>query len=88
MLPKTRTFIPRTRPGSFRFKLRKADARSLKPEDYEEIPELTDEDFARAAIHIGGVPVVRGPGMRVRIDQAERKAGFLLRAPRKKAPIL
>jgi uncharacterized protein (DUF4415 family) len=36
------------------------DAYVLGPKDYEEIPELTDEDFARGVLHIGGVPVKRG----------------------------
>ena len=40
--------------------LKKIDEYVLKPEDYEEIPELTDEDFARGRWHIGGVPVKRG----------------------------
>ena len=38
----------------------KVDAYVLGPKDYEEIPELTDEDFARGVLHIGGVPVPRG----------------------------
>jgi hypothetical protein len=84
MLPKKKTLIPRTRPGSFRFDLKKADSYMLKPRDYEEIPELTDEDFARATIHISGVPVPRGQGMRVRIDQTERQAVSLSKATRKK----
>lgn len=40
--------------------LRKLDAHVITPEEYEEIPELTDEDFARGVLHIGGVPVRRG----------------------------
>lgn len=40
--------------------LQKVDAYVLGPKDYEEIPELTDEDFARGEWHIGGVPVKRG----------------------------
>ena len=38
----------------------KVDAYVLGPKDYEEIPELTDADFARGVLHIGGVPVPRG----------------------------
>ena len=38
----------------------KVDAYVLGPKDYEEIPEQTDEDFARGVLHIGGVPVARG----------------------------
>lgn len=40
--------------------LKKVDAYVLGPKDYEEIPELTDEWFRRATLHIGGVPVRRG----------------------------
>ena len=41
--------------------LAKVDAHEIMPEEYEEIPELTQEWFARAQLHIGGVPVKRGP---------------------------
>jgi uncharacterized protein (DUF4415 family) len=34
--------------------LAKADAHVITPEEYEEIPELTDEDFARGTPSIGG----------------------------------
>jgi uncharacterized protein (DUF4415 family) len=40
--------------------LRKLDAHVITPEEYEDIPELTDEDFARGILHINGVPVRRG----------------------------
>jgi uncharacterized protein (DUF4415 family) len=40
--------------------MKKVDAYVLGPKDYEEIPELTEEWFARATVHIGGVPVSRG----------------------------
>lgn len=40
--------------------LKKVDAYVLTQADYDEIPELTEEDFARGTIHIGGVPVSRG----------------------------
>jgi uncharacterized protein (DUF4415 family) len=35
----------------------KVDAYVLGPKDYEEIPELTEEDFARGVWHVGGKPV-------------------------------
>ena len=38
----------------------KVDAYVLGPKDYEDIPELTDEWFDKATLHIGGVPVPRG----------------------------
>ena len=40
--------------------LEKVDAHVIAPEEYEEIPELTDEDFSRGEIHVAGVKVSRG----------------------------
>ena len=40
--------------------LKKVDEYVLGPKDYEEIPELTEEWFKKATLHIGGVPVKRG----------------------------
>lgn len=40
--------------------MKKVDAYVLGPKDYEEIPELTEEWFARAKWHIGGKPMPRG----------------------------
>lgn len=40
--------------------LEKVDAYVLRKEDYDEIPELTDEWFEKATFHINGVPVPRG----------------------------
>jgi len=40
--------------------MKKVDAYVLGPKDYEEIPELTREDFARGVWHIGGKPTPRG----------------------------
>ena len=40
--------------------LKKVDAYVLTQADYDEIPELTEEWFKRATMHIGGVPVPRG----------------------------
>ena len=37
--------------------LAKVDAYVNTAADYEEIPEITDEEFARAAVHRNGVPV-------------------------------
>lgn len=42
--------------------LAKADARGVTPADYEEIPELGDEFFARADERRAGVLVKRGRG--------------------------
>lgn len=38
----------------------KVDAYVLTEKDYEDIPELTDADFARGVWHIGGKPMPRG----------------------------
>jgi uncharacterized protein (DUF4415 family) len=40
--------------------LKKVDAHIITAEEYEEIPELTDEDFARADLYHGGKLVSRG----------------------------
>lgn len=40
--------------------MKKVDAYVLTQKDYDEIPELTDEDFARGVWHISGKPVTRG----------------------------
>ena len=40
--------------------LKKVDAYVLGPKDYEDLPELTEKDFARGTWHIDGVPVPRG----------------------------
>ncbi len=50
----------RSSSGPTKSDLEKIDAYVLGPKDYEEIPELTDEWFRHATLHIGGVPVPRG----------------------------
>ncbi len=85
MIRKKKTLIPRTKSERIGSNLRRVDAYILGPKDYDEIPELTGEWFRRATVHIGSVPIPRGPGMKVRIDQARRKAGLLPKVPRKKA---
>jgi hypothetical protein len=40
--------------------LKKVDAHVITPEEYDEIPELTDEDFARADHYHSGKLVSRG----------------------------
>ncbi len=40
--------------------LAKLDAHVIQPEEYEDLPELTDEDLKRGVLMIGGVPVKRG----------------------------
>ena len=41
--------------------LKKVDSYVLTQKDYDEIPELTDEDFARGVWHKGGEPMPHGP---------------------------
>jgi uncharacterized protein (DUF4415 family) len=38
----------------------KVDAHVLTEKDYEDIPELTNADFARGVWHVGGKPMPRG----------------------------
>jgi uncharacterized protein (DUF4415 family) len=40
--------------------LKTLDAHEITPEEYEEIPELTEADFARGTWQIGGKPLRRG----------------------------
>ena len=46
--------------GPTKAQLKKIDDYVLGPKDYEEIPELTEEWFRGATLHVGGVPVLRG----------------------------
>jgi uncharacterized protein (DUF4415 family) len=46
--------------GPTKSELKKIDEYVLGPKDYEEIPELTDEWFRSATMHVGGAPVPRG----------------------------
>jgi len=39
--------------------LEKVDARPIAPEQYDELPELTEEWFEKADLHVGGVKVGR-----------------------------
>ena len=50
--------------------LNKVDAHVLGPADYAEIPELTDEWFAKAQLHEAGRPVPRGRPKSVNPKQA------------------
>ena len=54
---KSATRTPYKRIGS---DLKKVDAYVLTQKDYDEIPELTDADFARGVWYIGGKLVPRG----------------------------
>lgn len=41
--------------------LTKIDAHAIQVEEYEELPELTDEMLAKAKVHKGGRPVSANP---------------------------
>ena len=46
---------------SLKSDLARVDAHSVKPEEYQELPELTDEMLARAKVNKGGRPVSSNP---------------------------
>jgi len=58
--------------------LKKVDAYQLGPADYAEIPELTDEDFARGIWHRGGKPMPHGPRGRPRSKNPKRPVSLRL----------
>jgi uncharacterized protein (DUF4415 family) len=51
------------------------DGHVLTDEDYAEIPELTNEWFAKAELHIGGKPVKRG---RPKLDEPKQVVNLRL----------
>jgi uncharacterized protein (DUF4415 family) len=58
--------------------LTKVDAYELRSSDYEEIPELTDADFARGVWHKGGKPMPRGPRGRPKSKNPKRPVSLRL----------
>jgi uncharacterized protein (DUF4415 family) len=46
---------------SLKSDLARVDAHAVRPEEYEELPELTDDMLARAKINKGGRPVSPNP---------------------------
>jgi uncharacterized protein (DUF4415 family) len=58
--------------------LKKVDEFVLRKEDYEDIPELTDEDFARGVWHRGGKPLARGPRGRPKSKNPKRPVSIRL----------
>jgi uncharacterized protein (DUF4415 family) len=48
--------MPRNK-KDIRSDLRKLDAHRIRPEEYEDAPELTDEQLSSATLEIGGKPV-------------------------------
>jgi uncharacterized protein (DUF4415 family) len=67
------------KPGSRRISksdLRRVDAHVVRPEEYEELPELTRSMLARAVVKKGGRPVSKNPrkliSIRLPADVIER----------------
>jgi uncharacterized protein (DUF4415 family) len=58
--------------------LKKADEHVLRKEGYDEIPELTDEDFARGVWHRGGKPLPHGPRGRPKSKNPKRPVSLRL----------
>jgi uncharacterized protein (DUF4415 family) len=58
--------------------LKKVDAYVLRKDDYDEIPELTDEDFARGVWHRGGKRLPHGPRGRPKSQNPKRPVSLRL----------
>ena len=58
--------------------LKKVDEYVLRREDYDDIPELTDEDFARGVSHRGGKPLPHGPRGRPKSRNPKRPVSIRL----------
>jgi uncharacterized protein (DUF4415 family) len=58
--------------------LKKVDEYVLRKEDYDDIPELTDEDFARGVWHRGGKPLPHGPRGRPKSRNPKRSVSIRL----------
>jgi uncharacterized protein (DUF4415 family) len=58
--------------------LKKADEDVLRKEDYDEIPELTDKDFARGVWNRGGKPLPHGPRGRPKSKNPKRPVSIRL----------
>jgi uncharacterized protein (DUF4415 family) len=51
----------RASPRSLGSDLARVDAHAIQPEEYDELPELTDEMLARGKVNKGGRPPVANP---------------------------
>ena len=58
--------------------LKKLDEHVLRKEDYADIPELTDEDFARGVWHRGGKALPNGPRGRPKSKNPKRPVSIRL----------
>jgi uncharacterized protein (DUF4415 family) len=54
------------------------DVSALRQEDYDEIPELTEADFARGVWHRGGKPMPHGPRGRPKSKNPKRPVSLRL----------
>jgi uncharacterized protein (DUF4415 family) len=67
---------PATHQSSTGLEAARVEAHEITPEEYEELPELTDEMLAKGTFVIGGYPVPPGPGqligLRVPTEVIER----------------
>lgn len=67
------------KPKNIKSDLKKVDIHSVKSDEYDELPELTDEMFDRAVYKVGGIekpaPKRRGP------QKAPTKVAIYLRLP-------
>ena len=59
--------------------LAKIDAHLIQPEEYEELPELTDEMIERADFYVGGELIRRGRG-RPKLDAPKQQVTMRLDA--------
>ena len=58
--------------------LKAVDVYKLSKKDYDEIPELTDEDFARGVWHKGGKSMPHGPRGRPKSKNPKRPVSLRL----------
>ena len=49
-------FSPTSTDGEIHSDLRRVDAHVIQPEEYEEIPEITEDDLVHAVIKLPGQP--------------------------------
>ncbi len=62
-------------PRSMKSDLSRVDAHAVKPEEYDELPELTEDMLARAKVNKGGRPLSPNPRKLKRL-RAERIEGL------------
>jgi uncharacterized protein (DUF4415 family) len=58
--------------------LKKIDEYALRKQDYDDIPELTDADFARGVWHRGGKSLPHGPRGRPKSKNPKRPVSIRL----------